>query len=82
MLGMIRHGANHVFASKESEVTDADIDNLLAMGEKKTEELAKKYEGLGESSLRTFTLDTKVGKQKLRILPAGNILKPKIDHKA
>ena len=63
MLGMIRHGANHVFASKESEVTDADIDNLLAMGEKKTEELAKKYEGLGESSLRTFTLDTKVGKQ-------------------
>merc|ERR1719189_942472 len=59
MLGMIKHGANHVFASKDNEVNDVDIDELLSMGEKKTVELAKKYEELGESSLRTFTLDTK-----------------------
>ena len=26
MLQMIRHGATHVFASKESEITDEDID--------------------------------------------------------
>jgi len=59
MLGMIRHGASHVFASKDNEVTDMDIDNLLAMGEKKTAEREKKLEELGESSLRNFTLDTK-----------------------
>ena len=33
MLNMIRHGANHVFASKESEITDEDIDAILAQGE-------------------------------------------------
>merc|ERR1719219_2555770 len=59
MLGMIRHGANHVFASKDNEVTDMDIEDLLSMGEKKTEEIKKKMEELGESSLRNFTLDTK-----------------------
>ncbi|XP_035682460.1 SWI/SNF-related matrix-associated actin-dependent regulator of chromatin subfamily A member 5-like isoform X1 [Branchiostoma floridae] len=57
MLQMIRHGADHVFASKEGEVTDADIDAIMAEGEKRTEELRKKLEGLGESALRNFTLD-------------------------
>lgn len=32
---MIRHGATHVFASKESELTDEDITTLLERGEKK-----------------------------------------------
>jgi len=35
MLNMIRHGANHVFASKDSEITDEDIDDILAKGEEK-----------------------------------------------
>ena len=35
MLSMIRYGANHVFASKESEITDDDIDAIIAQGEKK-----------------------------------------------
>ena len=34
MLQMIRHGATHVFASKESELTDEDITTLLERGEK------------------------------------------------
>merc|ERR1712025_973205 len=34
------------------------IEELLNMGEKKTQEENKKLEALGESSLRTFTLDT------------------------
>ena len=37
MLGMIRHGANHIFASKDSEVTDQDIDDILSKAEEKTE---------------------------------------------
>lgn len=35
MLNIIRHGANHVFASKESEITDEDIDTILQKGELK-----------------------------------------------
>lgn len=35
MLSMIRHGADHVFASKDSEITDENIDALLERGEKK-----------------------------------------------
>ncbi|XP_018899510.1 LOW QUALITY PROTEIN: chromatin-remodeling complex ATPase chain Iswi [Bemisia tabaci] len=57
MLNMIRHGANHVFASKDSEITDEDIDTILEKGEAKTEEMKQKLETLGESSLRNFTLD-------------------------
>lgn len=32
---MIRHGATHVFASKDSELTDEDIDSILERGAKK-----------------------------------------------
>lgn len=41
MLNIIRHGANHVFASKESEITDDDIDTILQKGELKV--LFKNY---------------------------------------
>lgn len=59
MLSIIRHGAKHVFSSKDSEISDTDIDTILQMGEKKTQEENKKLAELGESSLRSFTLDTK-----------------------
>ncbi|KTF81921.1 hypothetical protein cypCar_00020737 [Cyprinus carpio] len=58
MLSIIRHGATHVFASKESEITDEDIDAILERGEKKTMEMKEKLANLGESSLRNFTMDT------------------------
>lgn len=35
MLNMIRHGADEVFASKDEEITDEDIDAILKKGEKK-----------------------------------------------
>lgn len=35
MLNIIRHGANHVFASKDSEITEEDIDTILQKGEVK-----------------------------------------------
>lgn len=59
MLNIIKHGAKHVFASKDADVVEEDIDKLLEMGETKTQEENKKLEALGESSLRQFTLDTK-----------------------
>uniref|UniRef100_A0AAY4ENF1 SWI/SNF related, matrix associated, actin dependent regulator of chromatin, subfamily a, member 1 n=1 Tax=Denticeps clupeoides TaxID=299321 RepID=A0AAY4ENF1_9TELE len=58
MLQMIRHGATHVFASKDSELTDEDIDTILERGAKKTAEMNERLEKLGESSLRNFTMDT------------------------
>ncbi|KZS21056.1 Chromatin-remodeling complex ATPase chain Iswi [Daphnia magna] len=57
MLNMIRHGADHVFASKDSDITDEDIDSILAKSENRTQEVAERLEKLGESSLRNFTLD-------------------------
>lgn len=57
MLGMIRHGAENIFASKDSEITDEDIDAILARGERKTEQMKEKLEALGESSLRNFTME-------------------------
>lgn len=57
VLQMIRHGADQVFASKDSTITDEDIDTILERGERKTEELAERMQGLGESTLRNFTLD-------------------------
>jgi hypothetical protein len=37
VLNMIRHGASHVFASKDSEITDEDIDRIMEKGEKNTD---------------------------------------------
>uniref|UniRef100_A0A8C8MEN9 SWI/SNF related, matrix associated, actin dependent regulator of chromatin, subfamily a, member 5 n=1 Tax=Oncorhynchus tshawytscha TaxID=74940 RepID=A0A8C8MEN9_ONCTS len=63
MLSIIRHGATHVFASKESDITDDDIDEILERGEKKvrtiTMELKEKMNTMGESSLRNFTMEEK-----------------------
>ena len=42
MLSIIRHGATHVFASKESDITDEDIDEILERGEKKVRMKATK----------------------------------------
>jgi len=58
MVSMIRHGASHIFSSKEGELSDLDIDKLLEIGEQKTAEQKQKMEELGESSLRSFTIDT------------------------
>jgi SNF2 family DNA or RNA helicase len=61
MLNMIRHGANYVFSSKETDITDKDIDDVLAEGEKRTEEMKNSLEKLGESQLRKFKIDSNEG---------------------
>jgi len=57
VLNMIRHGASHVFASKDSEITDEDIDLILEKGEKRTSEMKAKMDTMGEDTLRNFTMD-------------------------
>uniref|UniRef100_A0A915DVR7 Uncharacterized protein n=1 Tax=Ditylenchus dipsaci TaxID=166011 RepID=A0A915DVR7_9BILA len=61
MLTMIRHGADKVFAGKDSLISDEDIDTILNNAEEKTKELNEKLSKLGEASLRTFTVDTGEG---------------------
>ena len=39
MLQMIRHGATHVFASKDSELTEEDINTILERGDRKSTRL-------------------------------------------
>ncbi|PAA63931.1 hypothetical protein BOX15_Mlig021231g1 [Macrostomum lignano] len=63
VLTMIRHGAQHIFRSKDSEITDEDIDQILARSQLKTDELNKQLANLGESSLRTFSMDTEADQQ-------------------
>merc|ERR1712083_1190590 len=59
MLNIIKHGAKAIFANKDDDTIELDIDTLLETGEKKTEAEKKKMDELGESNLRAFTLDTK-----------------------
>merc|ERR1719429_925062 len=56
---MIKHGAKTIFANKDEDTIELDIDEILQQGERRTEENNKKLGELGESSLRQFTLDTK-----------------------
>ena len=43
MLSMIRHGADEVFASKDEEITDEDIDAIMKKGEKKVYHSVKRW---------------------------------------
>ncbi|XP_072171356.1 SWI/SNF-related matrix-associated actin-dependent regulator of chromatin subfamily A member 5-like [Diadema setosum] len=56
-LEMIRHGANFIFSSKDSTITDEDIDIILQRTEQKTSQFNEKLNQLGESALRNFSLD-------------------------
>ncbi|QGI95264.1 hypothetical protein CEK26_008333 [Fusarium fujikuroi] len=67
LLSMIQHGAEKVFqskgptgnmASKDGEVGDDDIDEILAKGENRTKELNAKYEKLGIDDLQKFTSES------------------------
>ena len=58
VLSMIRHGADTVFSSKESTVTEEDIDTILQVAEDKTAKQDEKYKEMGEGGgLRNFSLD-------------------------
>jgi SWI/SNF-related matrix-associated actin-dependent regulator of chromatin subfamily A member 5 len=61
MMNIIRFGANQILNSKESNVSDEDIDTILKKCEERSEKELKildKMEAEGEGSLRKFTLDT------------------------
>lgn len=57
MLEMIRFGADKVFRSTETTITDDDIDAILAQGEQRTEEMNKKLQSHDKGDLLDFKLD-------------------------
>lgn len=68
LLSMIQHGAEKVFQSKSAtggvatenggDMTDSDIDAILAAGENRTKELNAKYEKLGLDDLQKFSSES------------------------
>ena len=57
MMTIIRHGADHIFKSKDSEITDEDIDIILSHSEKKSTEFDAKLAQISDGQLRNFTID-------------------------
>jgi SWI/SNF-related matrix-associated actin-dependent regulator of chromatin subfamily A member 5 len=56
LLSMVRYGAERVFASEASNITDEDVDALIAKGEAATKELNDKLQAFTNDAMR-FTMD-------------------------
>ena len=63
IMAAVRFGADTVFRSDESTITDEDIDVILARGAAKTKELAEKIQKAEKGDLLDFRLDGGVGAQ-------------------
>ena len=53
---MVRFGAEMVFSSKDSTITDEDIDRIIAKGEEATAELDAKMKKFAEDAIK-FKMD-------------------------
>jgi hypothetical protein len=56
LLQMVRFGAEMVFSSKDSTITDEDIDRIIAKGEEATAELDAKMKRFTEDAIK-FKMD-------------------------
>lgn len=57
LLAAVRFGADKVFKSKDSSITDDDIDLILEVGKKKTRELNEKLQAAEKGDMLDFKLD-------------------------
>ena len=57
LLDTIKFGADKIFRSKESGISDADIDVILEEGRKKTLEMSSKLESAEKGDMYDFRLD-------------------------
>ncbi|CAJ1954328.1 unnamed protein product [Cylindrotheca closterium] len=57
LLEAVRFGADKIFKSKDSSITDADIDMILDAGKRKTQELNEKLKAADKGDLLDFKLD-------------------------
>ena len=63
IMAAVRFGADTVFRSEESTITDDDIDVILERGRNKTKELAEKIQKAEKGDLLDFRLDGGVSAQ-------------------
>ena len=63
MMAAVRFGADAVFRSEESTITDEDIDVILERGKTKTKELAEKMQKAEKGDLLDFRLDGGISTQ-------------------
>jgi SWI/SNF-related matrix-associated actin-dependent regulator of chromatin subfamily A member 5 len=57
LLNAIRFGADKIFKSKDSSITDDDIELILDYGMKKTQELNEKFSSANKGDMLDFKLD-------------------------
>ena len=57
LLEAVRFGADKIFKSKDSSITDEDIDMILDAGKRKTQELNDKLKAADKGDLLDFKLD-------------------------
>jgi hypothetical protein len=63
---MVRFGAEMVFSSKDSTITDEDIDRIIAKGEETTAELDAKMKKFTEDAIK-FKMDDSMGSLSLSL---------------
>lgn len=63
LLDTIKFGADKIFRSKESTITDDDIDLILEEGKKRTEEMTEKLQSAEKGDLYNFSLDSGLSTQ-------------------
>lgn len=68
---MVRYGAEMVFSSKDSTITDEDIDRIIAKGEVATAELDAKMKKFTEDALKFKMDDSKLSSATLLF---GNVV--------
>ncbi|EFN58004.1 hypothetical protein CHLNCDRAFT_34395 [Chlorella variabilis] len=56
LLSMVRYGAERVFSSEAANITDEDVDALIAKGEAATKELNDKLQNFSNDAMK-FTMD-------------------------
>ncbi|KAJ3026064.1 UNVERIFIED_CONTAM: hypothetical protein HDU68_006238 [Siphonaria sp. JEL0065] len=57
LISMIQHGAQSIFQSSDSTISNDDIDDILKRGEAKTAELDLKYKNMGLDDVQNFNSD-------------------------
>jgi SWI/SNF-related matrix-associated actin-dependent regulator of chromatin subfamily A member 5 len=57
LMSAVTFGADKIFKSKDSSITDADIDMIIDAGKRKTQELNEKLQAADKGDLLDFKLD-------------------------
>lgn len=72
VMAAVRFGADTIFRSEESTITDDDIDIILERGKAKTKELASKLQNADKGDLLDFRLDAGISAQTFEGIDYGD----------